>query len=72
MSESRSRRFDRWNARAGLASILALVCAVLIPDGELWTGPVAVALVGLTLATMVVLCRRAILSLMGATAEPEA
>jgi len=72
MSESESHHFDVWNARAGLSSILALVCAVLVPDGFVWTGPVAAALVGLTLATAVVLGRRAILSLAGATAEREA
>jgi heme exporter protein D len=72
VSESESHRFHVWNARAGLLSILALVCAVLVPDGFVWTGPVAAALVGLTLATAAVLGRRAILSLAGATAEREA
>jgi len=74
MSESASHQFDHWNARAGLSSVLALVCAALVPDGFVWTGPVAAALVGLTLATAVVLGRRAILSLMvgEATAEREA
>jgi hypothetical protein len=73
MSESESHSFDLWNARAGLTSILALVCAVLVPDGFVWTGPVAAALVSLTLATAVVLGRRAILSLaqVEATAERE-
>ena len=72
MNESGSRRFDHWNARAGLAAILALVCAVLVPDGFTWTGPVAAVLVGFTLATMAVMGRRAILSLAEATAKPHA
>jgi len=72
MNESGSRRFDHWNARAGLAAILALVCAVLVPDGFPWTGPVAAVLVGFTLATMAVMGRRAILSLAEATAKPQA
>ena len=72
MSEPASRRFDDWNARAGLASILALVCAVLVPDGFRWTGVVAAVLVGITLATMAVMGRRAILSLAEAAAKPQA
>jgi hypothetical protein len=72
MNESESRRFDGWNARAGLGAILALVCAVLVPDGLPWTGPVAAVLVGFTLATMAVMGRRAILSLVEATAGPRA
>ena len=72
MSESESYRFDVWNARAGLTSVLALVCAVLVPDGFAWTGPVAAALLGITLATAAVLGRRAVLSLAGSTAEREA
>ena len=72
MSESESHRFHHWNARAGLASILALVCAVLVPDGFVWTGPVAAVLVGLTLATAAVLGRRAMLSLAEPTARPQA
>jgi len=72
MTEPDSHRFDLWNARAGLTSILALVCAVLVPDGFAWTGPVAAALLGVTLATAAVLGRRAILSLAGTAAEREA
>jgi len=72
MSERESRRFDVWNARAGLTSVLALVCAVLVPDGFAWTGPVAAALLGLTLATAAVLGRRAVLLLAESPAEREA
>ena len=72
MNASEAYRFDVWNARAGLTSILALVCAVLVPDGFAWTGPVAAALLGLTLATAAVLGRRAVLSLAAATAERQA
>jgi hypothetical protein len=70
MNESASRRFDGWNARAGLAAILALVCAVLVPDGYPWTAPVAAILVGFTLATMAVVGRRAILAPAQAIARP--
>jgi len=67
-----SRRFDDWNARAGLGAILALVCAMLVPDGSPWTGPLAVVLVGFTMATIAVMGRRAILSLAEATVRPRA
>jgi hypothetical protein len=72
VSASASRRFDDWNARAGLGAILALVCAVLVPDGSPWTGPLAVVLVGFTMATIAVMGRRAILSLAEATVRPRA
>ncbi len=71
MNDSASRSFDGWNARAGLVAILALVSAVLVPDGFPWTGPVAAVLVGFTLAAMAVMGRRAILSLAQATAKPQ-
>jgi hypothetical protein len=72
MNESELRRFDGWNARAGLVAILVLVCAVLVPDGFRWTSPVAAVLAGFTMATMAVMGRRALLSLAEATAKPEA
>ena len=72
MNESETRRFDGWNARAGLGAILALVCAVLVPDGLPWTRPVAAVLVGFTLATVAVMGRRAILSLAEAGVGPRA
>jgi hypothetical protein len=72
VNESAKRRFDGWNARAGLGAILALVCAVLVPDGLPWTRPVAAVLVGLTLATAAVMVRRAILLLAAAGVGPRA
>jgi hypothetical protein len=74
MTDSPSRRFDRRSSRAGLAFLLVLVCVVLVPDGLFWSGPVAAGLFGLTLATALVLGRRAISSrpqpITGLEAEP--
>jgi hypothetical protein len=60
-----SSRWSRWLSRAGLAALLVLVWAVIIPEGYLWTG---LAAVGLTLATAVFLGGRSILSI--AEVEP--
>ncbi len=62
-----SSRWDRWTTRAGLAALLVLVWAVVIPDGYLWTG---IAAVGLMLASAVFLGGRSILAI--AQVEPVA
>jgi co-chaperonin GroES (HSP10) len=62
MTDSLFHRFDRRSSRAGLAFLFVLLCVVLVPEGFLWTGPVAAGLFGLTLATALVLGRRAISS----------
>ena len=60
-----SSRWDRWTTRAGLAALLVLVWAVIIPEGYLWTG---LAGVGLMLVALVVMGGRSILSI--APGEP--
>jgi hypothetical protein len=65
MRELPSSRWDRWTTRAGLAALLVLVWAVIIPQGYLWTG---LAAVGLMLAAAVFVGGRSILSI--APAEP--
>jgi hypothetical protein len=57
--------WSRWATRAGLAALLVLVWAVIIPEGYLWTG---LAVVGVMLATVVFLGGRSILSI--AQVEP--
>jgi hypothetical protein len=47
-------------SRVGLAALLVLVWAVIIPEGYLWTG---LAALGLTLTTAVFLGERSILSI---------
>ena len=37
-----SSRWSRWTTRAGLAALLVLVWAVIIPEGYLWTALAAV------------------------------
>ena len=43
-------RFGRWSRSTSLAALLVLVALVLVPDGFVWRGPAAVALVSLALA----------------------
>ena len=61
-----SSRWNRWTTRAGLAALLVLVWAVIIPEGYLWTG---VAAVGVMLATAVFLGGRSILAVASGKAE---
>ena len=67
MSYLVSSCWSRWTTRAGLAALLVLVWAVIIPEGYLWTG---IAAVGLMLATAVFLGGRSILAI--AQVEPVA
>lgn len=60
MSYLVSSRWSRWTTRAGLAALLVLVWAVIIPEGYLWTG---IAAVGLMLASAVFLGGRSILAI---------
>jgi hypothetical protein len=55
-----SSRWNRWTTRAGVAALLVLVWAVVIPEGYVWTG---VAAVGLMLAATLFVGGRSILAI---------
>ena len=52
MSQFTSDRFARWARGAGIAALLVLAWAVLVPGGLFWGAVVATGLVGATLATV--------------------
>jgi hypothetical protein len=52
MSQLTSSRFVRWSRGAGIAALLVLAWAVLVPEGLFWSAAVAAGLVGTTLATV--------------------
>jgi hypothetical protein len=52
MSQLTSDRFARSTRGAGIAALLVLAWAVLVPGGVFWSAVVAAALVGTTLATV--------------------
>jgi hypothetical protein len=58
MRDLASSRWNRWTTRAGLAALLVLVWAVVIPEGYLWTG---LAAVGVMLGAALFLGGRSIL-----------
>jgi hypothetical protein len=58
MRDLASNRWNRWTTRAGVAALLVLVWAVVIPEGYLWTG---LAAVGVMLGAALYLGGRSIL-----------
>jgi hypothetical protein len=43
--------FGRWAQGAGLVALVALVWAIVVPDGIFWTAVLAVGLMGAAIAT---------------------
>ena len=66
--------FGRWAQGAGLVALVALVWAVVAPDGIFWTAVLAVGLMGAAIATSLVVRSRQTPTLAqviaSATAEP--
>jgi len=53
-----SDTFDRWTRGAGLVALVALVWAVVVPDGIFWSAALALGLVGAAVATTLVVRSR--------------
>ena len=53
-----SDTFDRWTRGAGLVALVALVWAVVVPDGIFWSAALALGLVGAAIATTLVVRSR--------------
>jgi len=66
--------FGRWAQGAGLVALVALVWAVVVPDGIFWSVALALGLVGAALATTLVVRSRQVPTLAqmitSAKAEP--
>ena len=69
-----SDTFDRWTRGAGLVALVALVWAVVVPDGIFWSAALALGLVGAAIATTLVVRSRQVPTLAqviaSSTAEP--
>jgi hypothetical protein len=69
-----SDTFDRWTRGAGIVALVALVWAVVVPDGIFWTAILAVGLMGAAVATSILVRSRQAPTLAqvitSATAEP--
>jgi hypothetical protein len=69
-----SDSFDRWIRGAGLVALVALVWAVVVPDGIFWTAILALGLMVAAVATTLVMRSRQVPTLAqviaSATAEP--
>ena len=50
--------FDRWTRGAGLVALVALVWAVVVPEGIFWTVVLAAGLMGAAVATAVLVRSR--------------
>ena len=64
--------FDRWTRGAGLVALVALVWAVVVPDGIFWTAVLAAGLMGAAVATAVVVRSRQVPTLAQVIASAEA
>jgi len=69
-----SDTFDRWIRGAGLVALVALVWAVVVPEGVFWTAILAVGLMGAAVATTLLVRSRQAPTvaqmIASATAEP--
>ena len=69
-----SDTFDRWAKALGLVALVALVWAVVVPDGIFWTAILAAGLMGAAVATTLLVRSRQVPTLAqviaSATAEP--
>ena len=69
-----SDTFGRWAQGAGLVALVALVWAVVVPDGIFWTAILAAGLMGAAVATTLVVRSRQVPTvaqmIASATAEP--
>jgi len=70
-----SDNFDRWTRGAGLVALVALVWAVVVPDGIFWTAILAAGLMGAAVATSILVRSRQVPTLAqviaSSTAEPQ-
>jgi len=64
--------FDRWTRGAGLVALVALVWAVVVPDGIFWTAVLAAGLMGAAGATAVLVRSRQVPTLAQVIASAEA
>ena len=53
-----SDTFDRWTRGAGLVALVALVWAVVFPEGIFWTAILAAGLMGAAVATSILVRSR--------------
>jgi len=69
-----SDTFDRWIRGAGLVALVALVWAIVVPNGIFWTAVLAAGLMGAAVATTLVMRSRQVPTLAqviaSSTAEP--
>jgi hypothetical protein len=56
-------RFSRWVLVAQVLAVGAVAWAFVVPDGPFWTGAMAAGMVGLGVATVLVMRNRAVPSL---------
>ena len=64
--------FDRWTRGAGLVALVALVWAVVVPEGIFWTAVLAAGLMGAAVATAVLVRSRQVPTLAQVIASAEA
>jgi hypothetical protein len=64
--------FDRWTRGAGLVALVALVWAVVVPDGVFWSVVLAAGLIGAAVATAVLVRSRNVPTLAQVIASAEA
>jgi len=64
--------FDRWMRGAGLVALVALVWAVVVPEGIFWTAVLAAGLMGAAGATAVLVRSRQVPTLAQVIASAEA
>jgi len=64
--------FDHWTRGAGIAALVVLLWAVVVPDGLFWTIVLAVGLIGAAVATAVLVRGRSVPTLAQVIAAAEA
>jgi hypothetical protein len=64
--------FQRWIRGAGMFALVALVWAVVVPDGIFWTAVLAAALMGAAVATAVLVRSRQVPTLAQVITSAEA
>jgi hypothetical protein len=64
--------FHRWTRGAGMVALVALVWAVVVPDGIFWTAVLAAGLMGAAVATAVLVRSRHVPTLAQVIASAEA
>jgi len=64
--------FDRWTRSAGIVALVALIWAVVVPEGIFWTAVLAAGLMGAAVTTAVLVRSRQVPTLAQVIASAEA